>query len=58
MAIDVQEGGEDPMTTMMTTTTMEEATGSSEDLAADLLTATSLPPGSIGNDVNDINEMR
>jgi hypothetical protein len=57
-AVNVQEGEEDPTTTMTTTTTTttEEATGASEVPAGDLLTATSPPPGSIGDDVNNVND--
>ncbi len=60
MAINVREGEEDPttMTTTMTMTMMEEAIGSLEVLAKDSLTATSLPPESIGNNVNNVDEMR
>jgi hypothetical protein len=60
MAANAREGEEDPTTMTMTTTKtmMEEAMGSLEVLAADLSTATSLPPGSIGNDVNNVDEMR
>jgi hypothetical protein len=58
MAIDAREGEEDPTTTtMMTTTTMkEEATGASEVSAADLSMATSPPPGSIGDNVNNVDD--
>jgi hypothetical protein len=59
MAIDAREGEEDPTTlTMMTTTTMtaEEAMGALEVPAADLSMAMSLPPGSSGNDVNNVND--
>jgi hypothetical protein len=63
MAIDAQEGEENP-TTMRTTTTMrtmtmtttEEAMGASEVPAGDLLTAMSLPPGSIGDNVNNMDD--
>jgi hypothetical protein len=58
MVVNAREGEEDPKmtTTTVTTTTTEEATGASKVLAADLLTATSSPPGSIGNNVYDVND--
>ncbi len=60
MAVDAREGEEDPTMTTTTTTmmTMEEATGSLEVPAADSLTAMSSPPGSIGDNVDEVNEMR
>jgi hypothetical protein len=58
MAVDAREGEEDPTMTKTTTTMImtEEATGASEVLAADLFTATSPLPGSIGGNVDNIND--
>jgi hypothetical protein len=58
MAVNAQEGEEDPttLTTTMTTTMTEEAMGALEVPAVDLLMATSLFPGSIGDDFNDVND--
>jgi hypothetical protein len=58
MAGDAWEGEEDSTTTMttMSTTMTEEAMGASEVPAAGLSTAMSPPPGSIGDNVNNVND--